>query len=60
VELGLVIASLSLGAPRRFLVKHRKERRLRLSLDLTGGSVVRNGRLKEHMIEHQTERIIGY
>jgi alkylated DNA repair dioxygenase AlkB len=50
VGLGPVIASISLGATRRFL-KHRKERGLRLSLDLTAGScLIMAGTMQQHWL----------
>jgi alkylated DNA repair dioxygenase AlkB len=35
-----VIASISLGAPRRFLLKHRKEPTLRAAIELPHGSLL--------------------
>jgi alkylated DNA repair dioxygenase AlkB len=47
--LGPVIASLSLGATRRFLVRHRTEKGLRFALDLTAGScLIMAGTMQQH------------
>jgi alkylated DNA repair dioxygenase AlkB len=46
-----VIASLSLGATRRFLVRHRTDRNVKLALDLTAGScLIMAGAMQQHWV----------
>ena len=46
---GKVIASVTLGAARRFLVRHRDDHSLRLALDLTAGScLIMAGTMQQH------------
>jgi alkylated DNA repair dioxygenase AlkB len=50
-SIGSVIASLSLGATRRFLVRHRTDTNLRLAVDLTAGScLIMAGTMQHHWV----------
>lgn len=57
-----VIASVSLGAPRRFCLRHRRQRDLRLDLELRHGSLlVMSGSLQHHWVHAlpKTRRPVG-
>ncbi len=63
-ELGVnpCIASLSLGADRRFQLRHKRDSSQRLSLDLTHGSLLVMGAQTQHHWRHQlakTRRQVG-
>ena len=57
-----VIASVSLGAPRRFCLRHRRQRELKLDLELPHGSLlVMAGPLQHHWVHAlpKTRRPVG-
>lgn len=51
-----VIASVSLGATRRFCLRHRKRRALKLALDLPSGSLLMMGGATQHHWLHALPR----
>ena len=51
-----VIASVSLGATRRFLLQHRKRKELRLALALEQGSLLLMGGTTQHFWKHAVPR----
>ncbi len=56
------IASLSLGATRRFALRHKRDKSARLDLDLTGGSLLVIGGTTQHFWRHgvpKRQSIVG-
>jgi len=51
-----VIASVSLGATRRFVLRHVKDKTARLDLDLAGGSLLVMGGTTQHFWRHGAPR----
>jgi alkylated DNA repair dioxygenase AlkB len=55
--IGPVIASLSLGATRRFLVRHRDDKDLRLALELTSGSCLIMASTMQQYWQHSVPKV---